>query len=1109
MEKAHQDENHSPMSQLPFSPREFLKKRRPEKFSDSVSHNVPTLDRSLLEYHLQSLTSRSQETDFELFARRLAEVEICPNLLPHTGPTGGGDSKVDAETYPVADSLSLIWYTGIGREAAKERWAFAFSAQKTWRPKVESDVAKIVATNRGYQKVFFVTNQFVSDKKRAEVEDKLGQKHGADVRILDRTWILDRVFSNKREALAIDELKITTEVRVQRRTGPLDLQKEEELQELEALIQRAVREGRKSPGLIDDCLRAVELARGLELPRTDIEGRLVRLKRVAEECGTPHQRLLAEYAWAWTAFFWFEDYSVFLDHYLEAEKRASGTTNVYELELLFNLWCNLQMAVHRANISSDAANLPERTKILTTPLDRMQHEEERPSSALQAETLLLLMALIQSSPEQAHDWFRKATSVIDRSAGLVGFPFEPLVQILTELAKVLGDRAGYDALYDKLISAVAERSGEAAAARLLIQRAAQALDDEQPYIAIQAAGKAIARLYQHETRHELIEALYICGNAYDRVGLVWAARGSVLTAASVAINEFWTHDKITVEQTMCFDSLRWLELRLGRLPHSLAWHETTQTVESALRAKGHDFERGLQQLIWFDICLAILLLKADLWQLGQLSRLPNVLDRLELNLSGAALRFALGHDYKLPEGLAVKEHEREEFIHQLRGQPAAEQLPSLPFLCNERRITLSSRILGCSITVNADNRSPSMELAESVLAALEALLATGMEHRFFAHEPHLNIDIRISDFATYPFRFDFTEKGGQPTIEIAVAAFHPHKLNPTLQNQLRDKLTELLVNIIARFFVIDISEEKLKEFFGEERALDRAVNFTGSFVSVGNVLGYTPKTTLDPWVDSKEKEYALKRSEDWDADERSQIADSKATPARGDTALRGSGDEWRRSTGHHQMEMVSLIRLSLWDKAKWVGTGYLCDATNQSPPAIGLAFTDADSGREIFAHWRKELGTTDKKERLRLTIIRGIDAKNPHAYRVLITANPEMSGLKDDLSKLMFMVSRINTMTPSSDSNLRAFLDNYRAVGHYLLVPALFRGPSVPPELFYDYGILKRDIQVRDAWQIGPNDPDTMALRDDDDPIIPAGEHDAPVIRALKWLRENSRDGGR
>lgn len=85
-----------------FSPKEFLRARRPERFSDSVVSEKPSLDRSILEYHLDTLTNRSQEVDFATFARHSAEREICPNLLPQTGPTGGGDSKVDSETYPVA-----------------------------------------------------------------------------------------------------------------------------------------------------------------------------------------------------------------------------------------------------------------------------------------------------------------------------------------------------------------------------------------------------------------------------------------------------------------------------------------------------------------------------------------------------------------------------------------------------------------------------------------------------------------------------------------------------------------------------------------------------------------------------------------------------------------------------------------------------------------------------------------------------------------------------------------------------------------------------------------------------------------------------------------------
>jgi hypothetical protein len=160
------------------SPREFMRQQHPEHFSDSLPVEHSVLEQAVLEYHLSTLTSRNQELDFERFARAIAEREICPNLLPHTGPMGGGDSKVDTETYPVADRLALSWYTGIGREAAEERWAFAFSAKADWRDKVQADVEKIVNTGRAYTKIFFVTNQFVKDKDRAELEDQCASNTG-------------------------------------------------------------------------------------------------------------------------------------------------------------------------------------------------------------------------------------------------------------------------------------------------------------------------------------------------------------------------------------------------------------------------------------------------------------------------------------------------------------------------------------------------------------------------------------------------------------------------------------------------------------------------------------------------------------------------------------------------------------------------------------------------------------------------------------------------------------------------------------------------------------------------------------------------------------------
>ena len=69
-----------------------MKMRRPERFSDTVIAKKGNLNRSILEYKLEVLTSNSQEHEFQNFCFKLSQLEIAPNLRPQTGPSGGGDS---------------------------------------------------------------------------------------------------------------------------------------------------------------------------------------------------------------------------------------------------------------------------------------------------------------------------------------------------------------------------------------------------------------------------------------------------------------------------------------------------------------------------------------------------------------------------------------------------------------------------------------------------------------------------------------------------------------------------------------------------------------------------------------------------------------------------------------------------------------------------------------------------------------------------------------------------------------------------------------------------------------------------------------------------------
>ena len=112
------------------SPKAFMRRLRPEYYSDTADRTTYQLDARTLEYHLETITARNQTHAFEIFCRKLCERTICPNLKPATGPEGGGDSKADTETISVADEIATLSYVGEAN-AGRERWAFAFSAKKT------------------------------------------------------------------------------------------------------------------------------------------------------------------------------------------------------------------------------------------------------------------------------------------------------------------------------------------------------------------------------------------------------------------------------------------------------------------------------------------------------------------------------------------------------------------------------------------------------------------------------------------------------------------------------------------------------------------------------------------------------------------------------------------------------------------------------------------------------------------------------------------------------------------------------------------------------------------------------------------------------------------
>lgn len=507
-----------------FDPRAFLKARKPFLFSDSQPAEAITLPREIFEYYLETITKRKQEYNFEHFARKLIEKEVCPNLIPQTGPTGGGDGKVDSETYPVSQEHAKRWYHADALNAANERWAFAFSAMQDWRSKVGNDVKSIQSTGRGYTRIFFVTNQFVKSKKRSEVEDKLSKQYGVKVTIFDRTWIVEKVFENDGLRLAVDTLGISSAQSLEtKKLGKLDAARQVELGNLEQQISDSARYKNTSFQLTEDCLQAALIARGLDRPRSEVDGMFERAARIAGEVGDPTQRLRVAYNHGWTAYWWFNDYKTLSKYYGIVEEIALSTRDADHLDKLTTLYTILATCVRAEELSAEDSRIAVRAAALRKELDYIAADPKRPNAALAARTHLAFIEIHEKFYDlpAVEQIFRQLNEIIEKSRGLSSYPLESTIEIILELGEYFADNKVYDELFETVLKLKTLRGGELETGWTLLERGYQKLESEMDYEAIQILGRAQLFLAKREHRNAFAAALFGCG-ALSIIGIVVA-----------------------------------------------------------------------------------------------------------------------------------------------------------------------------------------------------------------------------------------------------------------------------------------------------------------------------------------------------------------------------------------------------------------------------------------------------------------------------------------------------------------------------------------------------------------------------------------------------------
>jgi len=1053
--------------------------RRPEYFSDSkVTYDV-ILTKEVLAYELEKISTNQKQDLFENFCRQIAERVIAPNLIPQTGPTGGGDGKTDAETYPVSEEISERWFIPENGWNKNEKWAFAISSKKTWKPKADSDIKSILSTDREYTRIYFISNQTISSKKRKEAQDHFIEKYKIDVIILDGIWILEEVFKNNFIDIAVDSLNLSSVYKQSKKVqGANDVEREQFLLELEEKIQNPNRYSAFDFQKVEDSIEAAIIARKLEKPRDEVEGKFDRAIRFCKKTNLKRHWLRIHYQKAWTYLYYYDDYPLFIEEFKAFKQFISLGSSADQLELYTNLFSSLRgFCNENCDINKYDIDINIEKEELYSLLEKVSEDDSRPYTSLKVRIDLLIQQLMDciSDDNESEVLITKLYESIKSTVGMIEFPFESYHQIFEELGNLFPDSLEYDKLIELVASIAEKRSSELTAGRVFLQRAGQKYSRNYVKESVVFFGRAILKLAKEETEHELCLALTGLGYAFNGMGLYWASNNCFISASFIAFKS-WHQSGIIDKRT--FSIIKQLainELLLGRIPSFLTWYELLCVIKSQVEIEESQDE--IPTLEMLDAFLSVRIANTNSNE-NQFAKLPDILESQTLWLAQNAALFKLGHseiiidEYKKLDISTTSQ--LYDYFNLIANQPFRQQMVYKTNFVSEEEIIIKSKILGCSFEYHISNDVELVLAAELFASFFENYLSTSITSLAAKTE---KVEIWLTrKVGVDLFEFTSNELGTQFFIEIDSFSF-PREKN----NALQDKMVELTSQVLANNFITNDIEQYLKHLYENEELNERLAFVYEHRNFSKNILGDNPKLFYEDWTGNA-KNYELKLGEL-----------QKFSIKEEETNISEINPEHFKPSRHDDNKVISIIEDKLWDKATWKGFGPFF------APNIGygifLLFENGEAAKSIFENWIEKFGKEDKENIIKITLIKGVKKNNPFWYKVHITANMEVLA-KNSKERFFNVTARFHQMTPNNSENMKRI--EQIANNKLLFCPAQMTkdGKDIIP--LFDKGIVKYSIEIKNAWELGMHDPAGVAILEDDDPIIPSEVKNAPVLEILK-----------
>ena len=247
--------------------------------------------------------------------------------------------------------------------------------------------------------------------------------------------------------------------------------------------------------------------------------------------------------------------------------------------------------------------------------------------------------------------------------------------------------------------------------------------------------------------------------------------------------------------------LAWIEVKLARVPHFLFSINLINFIVNNLKQDEEGQKKYWDFLQHIDAVFSMVLLRSNLAQLETLKKIPHLLNQLNLVCSEGSLLFALGHLDKLRADVWFDNKEStekiEEFYELVCAQPANDDLPLLPELCSGDTIELKSCVLGINLVIYADANQISILIAESLLSALEAFLATSLTGGIMPYKQNVKVAIKIDKDLKEEFGITLISNSANFELEVAHKENFDLKSADAIRN-FRDFSTHFIAELLPK-----------------------------------------------------------------------------------------------------------------------------------------------------------------------------------------------------------------------------------------------------------------------------------------------------------------------